>query len=768
MERAILPVLSILLLFCSYPSFSLNFEELACGCMLEPTLETKKQFNEIIDETTTFVYLRLNFLNTTFNSTEFAYLKNTFDVIDPLLWVLAVGKNGKELLRSSFDFIHMSLGSLGAYGIKSLNLDIINSQCFTSDIPDDEKLCAIVNMLNRLSINAVNFLHGKKGDMVFQLENVNICLEKQSGDRRFVVTDTGRTETLVHRLSESGHGVLQFTAQYSCLPVNDIMISTIIPRGRQHWWLPWLLNAVVILVILFSPYIFFAFFDWEKPPRNGKIRLDTRPYPFGFFHFVFYSTFVKSGCAYNLCSLSCCLRHIFFSIFMIFLCCLQFIPYLYVHRKNYTLRQMAAERMGVWKFDGRNVALTYISIAVLLVNIILFNVLKFYIRRLEFNKGNPKRTNVNFKKIGKSYITAELIFTEAADKDIIAIICPKFRGNVFEHTPKVHDIWNIILVLKMLHNGKKSRIVKILLTPITVAYWIGQSIPLIYYTNVVLAVILSLVHNKFSNKKKAGFDDENIALRQKGRVEESSKAGSSNRMQQTVEDVVLLYLQLVPFCFVFAFVTIPVFFQLFVTCSFLADVLGYTFIGVLVNAKYVVPELVIVLGVAWFLVQTVTGYSDTYANLFYKIIKLSEAQNSKALSHDTDGVPQIDLKFFFRIAYQVKPWKRGLFFVYLQLVSAGIFFILGYWLLQYVTGFKDLEGLSQLLGAVVIGGLLPIAKLIAEPPATVKCKDKAEKRQLQQLILMFEETKENCGIEHVEDPAKSSVEIGEVSVENVI
>ena len=759
MDRVILPLLSILLLFlllCSHSSLGLNLKNVACNCTLEPTTETRKQFNETIDETTTLFYLRLNFLNTTFNTTEFAYLKNTSNVIDPLLWVLAVGKNGKVLLRSSFDFIHMSLGSLGLYGIRSLNLDIITPACFTGDMSDDEKLCAIADMIIGLTTDAVNFFHEKNGDMVLQLENFNVCLERQSDERRYVVTDTGRTETLLGRLSRSGHGVLQFTAEYSCLPANDIMVSTILPRGRAHYWLPWLFNVVKILVILFSPYLFFAFFDWKNPPKNGKIRLDTRPYPFGFFHFAFYSTFVKNDCVYNLCSLSCWLRHIFMSIFMIFLCCLQFIPYLYIDRNNFVLREKAAERMGVWKFGGRNFALTYISIAALLVNIILFNVLK--IRRLESLEGKDS----NLKKIGISYITSELIFTQADDKEIISTICPESSGSVFEHTPNIHDIWNILAVLKMLHNGKKSRMVKILLTPITVAYWIGQTIPLIYYTNVVLAVILSVVHNKFCNKKDTEFDNENIALRQKGRVE-----GSSKEIQQTVtvKDIILLYLKLVPFCFVFFFVTAPVFFQLFVTCTFLVDMISYTFLGVLVNAKDLVSNLLVILGVVWFVVQTVTGYSNTYVDLFHKIITISESVGSKAVSHDEDGVPEIDIKFFFHIAYKIKPWKQELFFVYLQLVSAGIFFFLGYWILQYATDIKDLQGQSQLVGAVVIGGLLPLAKVLNEPPATAKCKEEAEERRLQQLIAKFEEErKEDCSVEQNEDPVKSSVEVREVSV----
>ena len=256
-------------------------------------------------------------------------------MIDPLLWVLAVGKNGNALLRSAFDFKHMSLGTLGVAGIRNLTLDIITPKCFKSDITDTAKLCSIWEMVNRLTIDAVNFFHEKKGEVVFQLENFNVCLEKQSGDRRYVVTDTSRTETLLSRLSESGHGVLQLTSEYFCLQVDYMSKiptiihtiklsdhafwwapwSPIIPRDRAYWWIPWLLNAVVTLVIMFSPYLFFAFFDWENPPKNGKIRLDTRPYPFGFFHFVFYSNFVKSRCAYNLFSLSCWLRHIFFFFF---------------------------------------------------------------------------------------------------------------------------------------------------------------------------------------------------------------------------------------------------------------------------------------------------------------------------------------------------------------------------------------------------------------------------------------------------------------------
>ena len=115
---------------------------------------------------------------------------------------------------------------------------------------------------------------------------------------------------------------------------------------------------------------------------------------------------------------------------------------------------------------------------------------------------------------------------------------------------------------------------------------------------------------------------------------------------------------------------------MFIACSYLIEVIGYTLVGVVVNAKAVVSWIVFVLGVASFVVQTITGYSNTYVTLFYEIFDIAESVGSKAVSRDTDCVPQIDLNFFFRIAYKIKPRKPILYFVYLHLASAGVFFIL--------------------------------------------------------------------------------------------
>ena len=291
------------------------------------------------------------------------------------------------------------------------------------------------------------------------------------------------------------------------------------------------------------------------------------------------------------------------------------------------------------------------------------------------------------------------------------------------------------------------------MTPIILGYWIGQTIPLIYYTNVVLTVILSLAHNRFSNKKK--FDDENMVLCQVGGlndVEQRLRRGGEST--QKVKDVFLLYLKLVPFYFVFVLVTIPVFFQMFIACSYLIEVIGYTLIGVVVNAKAVVSWMVFVLGVVFFVVQTVTGYSNTYVNLFYEIFEIAESVGSKAVSRDTDGVPQINLNFFFRIAYKLKPWKPILFFVYLHLASAWVFFLLGYLLLRYVDGLDDLIDQSKLFGAVVIGSLLPIAKLLTAAPATEKCAARAKKCKLEKLIKLYDAEQDAMEAHPVEPPVE--------------
>ena len=89
-------------------------------CALVPSVETSKIFNETIDDKIIFLYLKFNFMNATFNSTEFIPLRNTLNVIDSLTWVLAIGGNGELLLQSPFDCRYASLGALSASGVNGL------------------------------------------------------------------------------------------------------------------------------------------------------------------------------------------------------------------------------------------------------------------------------------------------------------------------------------------------------------------------------------------------------------------------------------------------------------------------------------------------------------------------------------------------------------------------------------------------------------------------------------------------------------------------
>ncbi|XP_072028547.1 uncharacterized protein [Amphiura filiformis] len=634
--------ISILFLFCF--THSLCFENINCDCTLVATSGSSSQFNETLTAKTRFLYLKLNFLDVDFNSTEFAYLQNTLDVIDPLTWVLSVGGNGKLLLQSPFDFKYVSLGTLSASGVGSVDIDIITPECFTGDISDEEKLCSIVDLLYSLTIDAINNFQSKTNDLILQVSSFKVCLEKQSAKRRYIFRNKNdRTVNLLERMSESAHGILQSTPEYSCWVANDTteMITPtpiIIPRDRTNWWFRWLLNIVATFIVLFSPYLFFKYFDWQNPPKDNKIRIDTRPYPFGFFHFVFYSTFLKCD---DLCSLSCWLRYIFFFLLMAFLCCIQFLPYLYVDPNNYSLRKLAAERMDVWKFDWGNRYLTYFCVTVIMVNIILYNCLKFSITRRQM-MNNDEATPIN--DIGKSYLTTKWIFPQTDDKDIVAEICPEKGGDIFIDSPKV---WNLLKVLKKTSKGSRSTCTKIFLVPIILAFWIGQVIPLIYYTNIVLAVIIALVHNSCNKKRKNELDDGGIILQDgEGRIEEMARD-----KEQKIQDVLLLYLIFIPsFGSVFFLVTVPVFFQMFIGCSHLIEVVGYTLVGFIVNAKYVVAWIVFALGIVSFMAQTVTGYTNSYVTLFYEIFDVSESVASKLdhpiVSRDTDGVPQIGLNFF--------------------------------------------------------------------------------------------------------------------------
>ena len=86
--------------------------------------------------------------------------------------------------------------------------------------------------------------------------------------------------------------------------------------------------------------------------------------------------------------------------------------------------------------------------------------------------------------------------------------------------------------------------------------------------------------------------------------------------------------------------------------------------------------------------------------------------------------------------------------------------------MQYVDGLNDLIDQSKLFGAVVIGGLLPIAKLLTSAPATAKCTDKAKKCKIEKLIKLYDGEQDEIQANQV-DPVEPPAEVEEFhSLEN--
>ena len=267
-------------------------EELSSGnCTLEYPPEAVEQFKELLDkiEEAIFVYFKLNF-SVEFES-DMAYLsENATDVIDPLTWIWSKGGRGELLLSSPFDFIHLSFGTLKP-GVYTMDLELqASSRCLSDGVSDADKLDSLATTLLELTAKAADELD-KEPIACRDLEEeededeaTSVCLEKQLGPDQFDVVG-------VYAFPSVSYTILQGSTVFECWTATEGKA----PRSNAvttQSWLHWLL-AGGILLALFSP-LALNFFIRKHPPfkdrrnLNERFMLVTDPIPAGFKYAFFH------------------------------------------------------------------------------------------------------------------------------------------------------------------------------------------------------------------------------------------------------------------------------------------------------------------------------------------------------------------------------------------------------------------------------------------------------------------------------------------------
>ena len=261
------------------------------NCTIQYPEDAIEEFKELLDkpEEAIFVYFKLNF--TTGFDSDMAYLSdNTTDVIDPLTWVWSKGGRGELLLGSPFDFVHLSLGTLSP-GVYSMGLELTaDKSCFSNNTSDVDKMRAIAESLLDLTKQADASLDNELiacrdiEEQDDEEEIASVCIEKQLGPDQFNVIG-------VYAFPSVSYTILQGSTVYECWTLAGLRRPKSIPVTTQSW-LHWLLGGGIVLA-LFSP-LALDFFIRKHPPivdrigTNERLMLVTDPIPVGFKYVFFF------------------------------------------------------------------------------------------------------------------------------------------------------------------------------------------------------------------------------------------------------------------------------------------------------------------------------------------------------------------------------------------------------------------------------------------------------------------------------------------------
>ncbi|XP_072163217.1 uncharacterized protein [Diadema setosum] len=221
-----------------------------CTLLIRNKESMMAQLRNVFSKGAIFVYFKLDF-----NST-FTMYSNSSYVVDPLTWVLAVDGKGKLLLTYPFDFEQLSLGTL-SYGVFHMNLTVAvpHNGCFQKG--DDGIKRQIVALLVSELVQSVNDIR-----MNAEKESL-VCFERQLTSEEFDLTG-------VYAIPLCTYYVFQGSTAYDCWLTNSDHFDSEPMRVRKHGWLGAIL-AVGFLLAFFSP-LAASFFIRKNPPVmiNGE------------------------------------------------------------------------------------------------------------------------------------------------------------------------------------------------------------------------------------------------------------------------------------------------------------------------------------------------------------------------------------------------------------------------------------------------------------------------------------------------------------------
>ncbi|XP_072042339.1 uncharacterized protein [Amphiura filiformis] len=682
----------------------------------------------IAKNSTVFVYMKLDFTNVNFTDRLY-YLNDTGDVINALYWVFARGSTGDLLVKSPFDFKTLSLGSL-SIGVEVISVDVKiipedDTDCFLHGSNDTQRLNEIASFLLNLT---------SRFQSIEQIETTKICQERQDPARFFDQYDFSGIHTL-----------LQSSTSYFCWKSNELLVPFHVDRLSWVYILQWSGLAAA----LFLPFVALYCLIWKIPPKdyNGETRyaLNTDLVPIGllytllywepksrirncflyfcrwmpilflvsfvpflpkvigtyFFQEQLYEDRIKAHdkAAKDLIakhhehkSLSPPVPVIYFTL-ILDICFLYSVTTVLLHYIYITYKS----EKGKIKQDSPNVPLIFFVIAKILPR--QFKYLYRTCRSVDENPASWKNMYDRSKTLLKIAWYPKLFWEVVKNAirsylDTVFSFCIYPRGDT---DPRVCG------------GGLRSKIATCFWFPIWIitAILLGAlTIVLIITTWIVAAIpcswCLSFISFTFID-------------------------GESERMM--LFRLILLLLGVVG-ALTFGIIVLAL------NIVYAVEIIGYTFIGLVINSSFLLPYCSIVVTVLGYLIYSVCSLYDDYHKMYHSIFELAikvDANNddddenrAKLIIMQNDDIPTISSDLFWKLVDRYKPLGEAVTkLVVGRIIPMLVVGIAVFMILNKVDNLKSLSETVNLLSFVFITGAIPTIWYLVQNPSSQICQNAA-------------------------------------------
>ena len=685
----------------------------ATDCVLELPPDTIEQLPNVFIEGAVFIRFNLKM-----KGMKTIY-ENSSDVVAPFTWVWALEGKGDLLLSYPFDFQQLSLGTL-SLGVVDVDVAVTlpDDGCF-QQAADADKQRILAKFIGSLVQSANDTI---KDLDVFTEETV-ICTEKQLTSDEFAVIG-------VYAIPLSTYYVFQGSTEYECWPGSSDPFESEPMRISKHGWLG-AIFALGFILALFSP-LAASFFIRHNPPivADGEEYLAINSdLPLGLKYLLCFS--------FQDCSAVVAIR---WFVYVVAFMLIPFIPYIvsyvirgdaFIYRMEVAYGLLLSKSLVIFWFVVVN--LIFLTIAMLFLGLYLYDdsfvpnsliVMPADRRYFGFVFDMPPELHVPNKKTTpmRGFMYTMLHRTQMAIN------------------PDVWSFWFNDLFWKKIYGllGKRSDdgdrnscrfiaalLIFLIVLPFAIVsflfFLLFNSIPLFY-------TIFWVIAKSLSNDVRAS------------------------------EVIVALMTMFLSFAVLFIFVAAFV---------FVAELIGYTFIGFVLNSDFAGPIVVVVITVAGYLINAATNFYDKYCILLKRLIEQAEtidkelaktgrrqmedeaANNSdmelkqqdsgetqtilpavRQLVRDRNGVPTIPLRLFKLVVAKYQPMYLEVASVLLQLLVISILVGFGLATIIYIDAVSDLPATVEFFATVIVATVVPVLMLILKSPAKEENDDEARSCQL--------------------------------------